>query len=509
MSRKTTGQPKQKTTYSHLFRLLHWILGLALPFMVITGLSLHATARPDWSLFSGRASAWMLEGRVGVYHLLGAAIFMPAMLIALGMHIRGYCRRSIPWSLRRFSILILLIGGLLMISSALVLLFPEMPAAFHAPARLIHAVSGLVLLPLGFLTHAVQSLTTYRKLLVKAFHPVTEPRWLMSLGIFVSSLLLCSFFIFNSVPFTLGSRILRATRIASPADDLQSLPWDSAHELDISLTNGCGFDNGHTILRLRAFHNGRELFMRARWDDPVENRRYWPWKKIEHGWERLVTNPDDEQVYYEDKFSLIFPVEKSTAFAKIGCAMYCHVDSDRAYGHKASDHVVDVWHWKASRSDSIGIVDDKYWFGCDKSQKDVGRHGDPLDAGGMEKNYEEGLDHPPLLPANDSAVVKGALLKKHATAFTEALSDAFPPGATVPGIVVETILGDRGDVQCQSEHRNRQWVLYIRRALQTNSDGKDVQFKPGCSYDFACAAFDHAAKRHAYNHQVYRLVLAD
>jgi len=52
-------------------------------------------------------------------------------------------------------------------------------------------------------------------------------------------------------------------------------------------------------------------------------------------------------------------------------------------------------------------------------------------------------------------------------------------------------------------------VLYIRRVLQTRSYGKDVQFKPGGSYDFACAAFDHAAKRHAYNHQVYRLVLDD
>jgi len=500
---------KPKTPYNHLFRLLHWVLGLGLPFMVISGLSLHATAQPDWSFFSGRALAWMLEGRVGVYHLLGAVIFMPAMLIALGMHVRKYCRRSAPWNPRRISILILFIGGLLMISSALALLFTEIPAGLHAPARLVHAVCGLVMLPVGFLIHAAQSFTTYRRLLVKAFHPLIEPRWLMSLGIFVPSLLVCSFFIFNGLPFTPGNRILHATHITSPADDLQSLPWNNAKELDISLINGCGLDNGHTIVRLQAFHDGRELFMRATWDDPVEDRRYWPWKKNGHGWERLVTNPDDEQVYYEDKFSLIYPVEKNTAFAKIGCAIYCHVDSEKPYGYKASGHVVDVWHWKASRSDSIGIVDDKHWFGFDKSQKDVGRHGDPFDAGGMEKNYERGVDHPPFLPVNDIAVFKGALLKKHATAFTKELSDTFPPRTTVPGIVVETILGDRGDVHCQSEHRNGQWVLYIRRALQTRSDGKDVQFKPGGSYDFACAAFDHAMKRHAYNHQVYRLVLDD
>ena len=43
------------------------------------------------------------------------------------------------------------------------------------------------------------------------------------------------------MPFTLINRILNATRIASPADELKSLPWSDARELDISLTNGCGF----------------------------------------------------------------------------------------------------------------------------------------------------------------------------------------------------------------------------------------------------------------------------
>jgi len=107
------------------------------------------------------------------------------------------------------------------------------------------------------------------------------------------------------MPFTLINRILNATRIASPADELKSLPRSDARELDISLTNGCGFDNGHTIVRLQALHDGRELFIRATWDDQVEDRRYWPWKKKEREWERLMSNPDDEQVFYEDKFSLI------------------------------------------------------------------------------------------------------------------------------------------------------------------------------------------------------------
>lgn len=449
----------------------------------------------------------MLEGRIGVYHLLGAAMFMPAMLIALGMHLRKYCRRSAPWNLRRVGILILLIGGLLMICSALLLLFPEIPAGFHAPARFIHTICGLVVLPVGFLIHALQGFTKYRKLLVRAFHPVTQPRWLMSLGIFTCLLVFCSFLILNGVPFAPSKRILHAMRITSPVDDVRSLPWDNAQELEISLTNGCGFDGGHTTVRVQAFHDGRELFMRVRWDDPVEDRRYWPWRKKGDGWERLVTDPNDEQVYYEDKFSMIFPAEKSIAFARIGCALYCHVDSERAYGYKASNHVVDVWHWKATRTDPMGIVDDKYWFGFDKSLEDVGRHGDPRDAGGMEKNYQEGLNHPPFLPSNDMAVVKGALLKQYAIPFTEELSDSFPPGATVPGIVVDPIRGDRGDVHCQSQYRNGEWVLYIRRALQTDSDGKDVQFKPGGSYDFACAAFDHVMYRHAYNHQVYRLVI--
>ena len=41
-------RPK-RTPYPHLFRLLHWVLPAALIVSLVTGLSLHAVARPGWS----------------------------------------------------------------------------------------------------------------------------------------------------------------------------------------------------------------------------------------------------------------------------------------------------------------------------------------------------------------------------------------------------------------------------------------------------------------------------
>ena len=43
-------------------------------------------------------------------------------------------------------------------------------------------------------------------------------------------------------------------------------------------------------------------------------------------------------------------------------------------------------------------------------------------------------------------------------------------------------------------------------SLDTGSEF-DVQFKPGGSYAFSCAAFDHTSKRHAYSLAVFRLGL--
>ena len=116
-----------------------------------------------------------------------------------------------------------------------------------------------------------------------------------------------------------------------------------------------------------------------------------------------------------------------------------------------------------------------------------------------------------------TTVNHGIIPKTHAVAYQSeegaTILSGIAKGAIVPGIVASAAVGDRGDVRCKSEYLDGRWTLYIRRKLDTGHQlhkgiQTDVKFVPGGTHAFACAAFDHASKRHAYGFSTYRLVLA-
>jgi hypothetical protein len=260
---------------------------------------------------------------------------------------------------------------------------------------------------------------------------------------------------------------------------------------------------------LQALHDGQEILVRARWADPTQDRQYQPWRKTEQGWEHMATVLSDESYYYEDKFSLAFPTQPNRKFETFSCAICCHVGGGRPYGFKGFESTIDVWHWKATRADPVGQIDDKYWSEVEFGVTN-GRHGDPKTGGGYETNVAEDKAGPKCLPANAAAVRGGGILSDQAVPVdapeaAEILAE-MPVGAIVPGMLLAPFEGDQGDVHCQSRHEDGQWEVLIRRKLDTGSEF-DAQFAPGGSYTFGCAAFDHSSKRHAYNFDTFALQL--
>jgi hypothetical protein len=282
----------------------------------------------------------------------------------------------------------------------------------------------------------------------------------------------------------------------------------SSPGLHVRLVNGAGFHSGTTRAVLSALNNGRTLYMRIEWEDPVYNRLYRPWIKTDDGWMHLNPGGSDEKIYNEDKMALLFPVRESAGFERFGCSLYCHNNENNSFGVHSTppDAMTDVWHWKSVRTDPMGYADDKYWLGTEEVPADSrARHGDPGD-GGYANNMVEGVENPMMLPTGIGSIRMGALLLSEAQIYTKAAAERMPAGIAVPGAVVSEASGDRADIRCRSEYRDGHWTVYLVRKLDTGSRF-DVLFEPGKAYDFAMAAFDHASFRHAYNHQVYRLVI--
>ncbi len=497
----------KKNPYSHLFRIAHWLLAASTLVLTATGFVAYTVARPDWSLI-GAYPKWLPDCRAVYHHLLWSLVFVPALVIGTVelVRARGIKRALQPRWLPNY---LLIIGGLLTLVTAFPLLYESRPDWLYHVTRGVHAVAGLVIIPVALIVHVFKALSKFRPLLRPVTNLTAKPQWLALLWLPVLGV--AAYAVLLQAPFKHSAGCeLRAAYAAEQPAAMRSLPWADAEPLSVTLSNGHGFDRGRTELTLRAMYNDKELFMLAEWLDPKEDIRYWPWRRTAEGWEHLVTNEKDETVYYEDKLGIVFPLTADPMFENFGCAVHCHQTSRMPYGLKGTgkDHPLDVWHWKASRTDPAGYVDDKFWQGRDLTAKEGGRKADPTDEGGYEKNKNEDGTLPKWLPVDENAVRRGAIPKEGAVPYSETAAGRFPVGAVIPGIVVARAVGDRGSVRCESQYENGRWRLLIRRDLDTKSD-YDVAFRPGGRYRFACAAFDHSAKRHAYNHCVYTLTLAE
>jgi hypothetical protein len=503
---------EKKSPYHHLFRLLHWVLSISMLTLIGTGIGLHAIARPGWSLF-GAFKPWMPAGNLMFIHYVAALFFAPAALISIVLFLKRFKpKKSHFKQLRWITNYLLVIGSIVSIISSLGLLL-NVSIGTYQFLRFLHLASGLFITPLALTVHIVMALSKHIKILPMVFFPFRQPKW-ASLLWYPAIALFTSIVLLQVIPKKTGQRLLTAEKTENaPAEveNLKDLSWNDTKTLEIQLINGVGFDRGSSRMKLNAMYDDTYLYIRANWTDPELNTLYWPVKRTADGWKYMQSSWNDEQIHYEDKFSMIFPVEESQLFNQFGCSISCHQSKDAErfpYGYKATPMHVDVWHWKGSRSGSVGYVDDKYWHEADMDRKDVGRYGDGGIGGPYTKNINKEHTAPLYLPKDDSFVINngGALLREGAVEYTEELAANIPEGTIIPGVVVSPFPGDRGHVECSHDYSDGAHTLWIRRKLDTNSDD-DVKFVPGQSVAFSTAAFDHAAKRHAYHMAVYRLYL--
>lgn len=187
----------------------------------------------------------------------------------------------------------------------------------------------------------------------------------------------------------------------------------------------------------------------------------------------------------EDRFSFAWKMSDSYGAA---CGRTCHNENNP---HATNDQRIDVWHWKAQRTNPIFLLDDQYWDA-------TGRKNDAVISGSFGSDNISGT-----LPAKmgpDALSNQGPwLLSSTAIPF---VNTGWSAGDKIPGYVLNDspnpIVGSRGDVSAKGlfDGATGYWTLEMARKLNTgNADDFVVDLING--NEFTVARFDNVGGQHA------------
>lgn len=245
-----------------------------------------------------------------------------------------------------------------------------------------------------------------------------------------------------------------------------------------------------TGVTLNAMADGQYLYMSATWNDATENINK---NKLSYDGSTWTKSGD------EDRIAFIFDSGLNGTDGG-NCATMCHVPVMSTNGG-----TVDLWHWKAVRSNPMGLVDDNYI-------DSVNRHGDP----GTSATSDNALvfGHPSFMSANDPHANVDFLLKDDAalnafdpygvmTTYTKTTSTAFDSLATfssgdfVPGYLLRVSSGDRASVMAAGKWSNGVWTVEFKKPY--GGSEYDFVVAPGTFVSFTYEIFDNEGADHWMN----------
>jgi len=253
---------------------------------------------------------------------------------------------------------------------------------------------------------------------------------------------------------------------------------------------------GDVEAELRAAHDGTFLYLAASWPDPTESVIKARWVRRDGEW-----RSDSDQD--EDRLALMFAAGQVTGFADRGCQAVCHGEVMRTVARRER---VDVWHWKAARTNPMGYADDEWWDDTRQAVAESGgRKPDASRPGAAGPRSNRSGAGPAFTFA--PGVVPGPFLR-------EVDAAPYQPETaleSLPGYVLRRARGSRADVMAVAQWRDGRWTVEFRRRLATGQPD-DVVFEPGRSTLFSLAVFENLtdALGHGHHGQAngpYELVL--
>ena len=312
---------------------------------------------------------------------------------------------------------------------------------------------------------------------------------------------------------------LVSVKVAAPItiDGTIEPAWEQAAPLKITLDKTPYKPEGfpgitQTEVTLRSAYDAENVYFVVQYKDPTKSQARQPWVKQADGSWKQSAKADAfgcENTYFEDKFAILWDIN-AKGFAKLGCAVVCHIAAggkvngiaDTAPGRKYTNRpgeAVDLWSWEGVHSSAGGQFEDMFINdNTPADAQDWGRRADANTGGGYVVNANEAKNGPAFMSAKPEAD-KPWILDDQKVPFV----DTFKPGDSIPSVVVKPHTGSRADIASGAKWADGVWTIEFKRKLVTTGDKaakQDVQFSDLTkAYSFGIAAFDNAQVNHMYH----------
>lgn len=239
---------------------------------------------------------------------------------------------------------------------------------------------------------------------------------------------------------------------------------------------------------LSALADGSFLYILASWEDDDEDVLK----------DRMVYNGTNwRQGEDEDRIAFLFDMGQ-TGNDGANCQAFCHFPSMNTNGG-----VVDVWQWKAARTNPMGYSEDTYWDATGQ-QVDEGVTASLVneltgslptfmaasDPGAIADFLTENAD---ALNAFDPYGTQDGHIVAEAVNFDNTAT--FAADAQVPGYLLRIPSGDVADVQTAGKYSDGKWTVEFKRKYEGGEH--DFAVVPGTTVKFMHETFDNQGSDHA------------
>lgn len=278
-------------------------------------------------------------------------------------------------------------------------------------------------------------------------------------------------------------------------------------------------------VQVKAAYNDTDMFFQFQWaSDRGVYHDYYVYK--DGKWERMGgawPYTDPEKVSYEDRLTFNIDDGQVAGFPKYGCFVTCH-DDMRYMPESPADEGdleitkyilddgkrLDLWHWRAHRSNPIGYSDDQWVTNKDMTKEEDrgGRKGDE-GQGPYTTNWDSEKEQPKFM--FDASKTGFAAFKWDDLTTTdyyylsEDIAVPFDPdlpweeGDTIPRRLLRVPTESRGDITAKGVWEDGMWTVELTRKLDSGHPDDDVILVDGQTYFMGIALHkDNTGNRHHY-----------